>query len=469
MKDVKTAIIKFNQPNDQQIGEMRKISGFVKVRNFIEIIDALDLEANPRNSAVGSVTNDIQDSIRLTPDLLPFKTKGVLLAASEYEVLERNRYRISIEDAETEGILDGGHNTLAIGLYILRNAFDYAGSPFPKGISKWSEFKAFWQENRELISQYQSALRESRASGEEVQGDLDAYIPVELLLPVEPGDFEVEAAFRSNLLDICAARNNNVQLTTGTKANQQGYFDALRNILEKRNRFVADKIEWKTNDGGTIKVADLIALAWIPLSLMEPVMDEAGRRVDPPAPNNIYSGKGGCLKSFERLMSSPEVTLEPDSGYRRELHNRTVLFAFEITSKLPEIYDYIYKMFPALYNRSGGSYGRITAVKKLNERRKKTTPFSGQTIDQLSPEGFIAPLVYGVQALMKVEENDGRVEIAWAVDPMPWLEEHLSEVVENYADVLAPWGYDPQKVGKAPQSYTASLRAYKMALAGIQL
>ena len=45
MANVKNAIIKFNQPNDQIIGDMRKISGFVKIHNFIDIIDALDLEA----------------------------------------------------------------------------------------------------------------------------------------------------------------------------------------------------------------------------------------------------------------------------------------------------------------------------------------------------------------------------------------------------------------------------------------
>lgn len=467
MANVKNAIIKFNQSNDQKIGDMRKISGFVKIHNFIDIIDALDLEANPRNSKIGNVTNEIQDSIKLTPELLPFKTKGVLLAASRYEELERSRYRVSFENEETEGILDGGHNTLAIGMYILCSAYEVVGEPFPKGISTWGEFKEIWTENRQIIDEYQKMIRDAQAAGKELPGNLGAYVPVELLLPVESGDYEAEAAFRSNLFDICVARNNNVQLTVGTRANQQGYFDTLRALFAERNPFLEEKIEWKTNEGGTIKIADIVALTWVPLSLIEPVADEAGREVAPPAPNNLYSGKGGCLKSFERLMSSPEVTIEPDNGYRRELNNASVLSAFKIAVQMPELYDYVYKMLPVLYNRAGGSYGRITAVKKLNERKNKVTPFLGEEIETLSPDGFVAPLVYGLQALMDVKTENGKQIVSWSVDPMPWLEKNLGSVVDSYADVLVPWGFDPQKVGKAPQSYTTALRAYKMALAGI--
>lgn len=467
MTNAKSAIIKFSQPNDQKIGDMRKISGFVKIGNFIDIIDALDLEANPRNSKIGNVTNDIRDSIKLTPELLPFKTKGVLLAASKYEELERSRYRVSFEDVQTEGILDGGHNTLAIGMHILCSAYEVVGGSLPKGISTWGDFKRVWTESRRVVEEYQQMIRDSQSVGREIPGNLGAYVPVELLVPVEAGEYESEAAFRSNLFDICVARNNNVQLTVGTRANQQGYFDTLRALFAERSQLLEKRIEWKTNEGGTIKIADIVALAWIPLALIDTVEDEAGREVVPPAPNNLYSGKGVCLKSFERLMSSSAVTIEPENGYRRELNNVSVLSAFKLAVQMPELYDYIFKMFPALYNRAGGSYGRITAVKKLNERKIKKTPYMGDEIETLSPDGFVIPLVYGLQALMKVKEECGKQIVCWAVDPMPWLENNLEAVVRSYADVLAPWGFDPQKVGKAPQSYTTALRAYKMALAGI--
>ena len=118
-------IIRFEgRPGELTIGDMKKISGHVSGYTFASIIDHLGLEANPREAKVGAVTDAIQETIRLTPELLPFKTKGVLLAVSSYEALERNRYRIAPVNQRIEGILDGGHNTLAIGMYILSMALE---------------------------------------------------------------------------------------------------------------------------------------------------------------------------------------------------------------------------------------------------------------------------------------------------------------------------------------------------------
>ena len=81
-------------------------------------IDILDLEANPRSSATGPVTAAIQESIENDPETFPFKTKGILLASSQYERLDRGRIKITPDNLQIEGILDGGHNTLAIGWYL---------------------------------------------------------------------------------------------------------------------------------------------------------------------------------------------------------------------------------------------------------------------------------------------------------------------------------------------------------------
>lgn len=76
-----------------------------------------------------------------------------------------------------------------------------------------------------------------------------------------------------------------------------------------------------------------------------------------------------------------------------------------------------------MYNLSGGSYGSITAVKRLNEKRKvKRTPFLRNDIDK---------------------------------------------IVKHYAGILSICDYDPQKVGKAHQSYELALAGFKMAIAGI--
>ena len=81
---------------------------------MLPLFDAADLEANPRSAKKGAVTEAIIESIRETPDTFPFKTKGVLVGASDYDALDRKRYELRFENPRNEGILDGGHNMLAI-------------------------------------------------------------------------------------------------------------------------------------------------------------------------------------------------------------------------------------------------------------------------------------------------------------------------------------------------------------------
>ena len=201
---------------------------------------------------------------------------------------------------------------------------------------------------------------------------------------------------------------------------------------------------------------------------MAPVRDQNGREIESVAAQNIYRSKGGCLKQFEKLMSSADVTRKTGDDYRHELYNHEVDSALQIAAELPELYDYIYEMFPRLYNATGGLYGRITAVKTLNEKRKdKRAPFTGREIETLSPEGYIVPLVYGLQALMERKEVNGQWEICWRRYPMPFLQENLKKIVESYVGLFNMCDYAPQKIGKNSQSYAQTLQAFKMAIAGI--
>ena len=455
-----SVIIKFDFSTEQTVGEITKIVGFTKAKYLIPIIDFMDLEANPRSSKTGAVTDAIQESIETDPAVFPFKTKGILLASSRYERLERGRIKIIPDNPEIEGILDGGHNTLAIGLYILRKAMEHSGTVFPRGTKTWDDFKLLWQDNRDMIDEYLSDIR-----NDSTIGSLSFYVPIELLVPCNADDINSVESFKNDLLEICAARNNNVQLQISAKANQLGYFDELKSLMDAHNPALSSRVEWKTNDGGDIKAQDIVALAWIPLNLITPVKDIKGRIVEPVLAQNTYRGKGGCLQQFEKLMSSPDVTIETSADYKRELKNNEVYSAFSIAVELPELYDYIYEMFPRLYNAAGGRYGQITAVKNLNDKRKdKKTPFTQKAIDTVSPDGFIMPLVYGLQALM---ENTGNGEIRWKQAPMVFLQNNLEKIVAHYAGIFSMCDYDPQKIGKNPQSYAQALAGFKMALAGI--
>ena len=456
--------LRFEKSVYQTIGGISKITGMVRAKYLIPLIDALDLQANPRLSKTGQVTKAIQESITEDSELFPFKTKGILLAASNYQNLDRGRVRVFFDNRNLEGILDGGHNTLAIGQLILRRALELSGESLPKGQMTWDQFKSLWKSCSGAISKYQESVRRDddvAADDSSVRPDLSFYVPVELLVPSDPDDKMCIDNFRNNLLEICEARNNNVELTEGAKASQKGYFDDLRRVMMEVDPHVASRIEWKTNDGGEIKIQDIAALAWIVLAALPEVRDSDGKIVSPPSPQNLYSGKGGCLKKFDQFMSSADVTSQLSTDYKADLRNPMVMRAFRLVAQIPALYDYIYEQFPDLYNHAGGSYGNINAVRKLNEGRVKLSPFSATPVSMLSPDGFIVPLVSGLTVLVDPDT------MTWKADPKSFLERNLGKIVERFAQILPPCDYDPQKVGKAKMSYSRVADAYTMALVGI--
>ena len=91
-------VVRFDQGQvaEQVEGPVRRIVGFVRARNMLKLFDSADLEANPRSAKAGAVTDAIIESIVDTPDTFPFKTKGILVGASNYEKLERNRFEQAI-------------------------------------------------------------------------------------------------------------------------------------------------------------------------------------------------------------------------------------------------------------------------------------------------------------------------------------------------------------------------------------
>ena len=88
-------------------------------------------------------------------------------------------------------------------------------------------------------------------------------------------------------------------------------------------------------------------------------------------------------------------------------------------------------------------------------------------METISPDGYIVPLVYGLQELMENRLVGDHHEICWKQNPMMFLHEHLEKIVKNYIGIFNLCDYDPQKIGKNAQSYLQNLSAFKMALAGI--
>lgn len=441
-------IVRFDTVAEQAAGPVLRIVGFAKARDLLQMLDSADLEANPRSAKAGPVTEDILESIAETPDIFVFKTKGILIGASSYEKLQRNRYRLTFENTKIEGILDGGHNTLALGTHILMHAL--GDNAVKRKIRRWPDFKTIWEDSRDEVE----ALRLVKPQDDAYDAAaLDFLVPIEILVPSDIEDETTMEAFNSSLLSICSARNNNVQLTLETKAAKKGFYEVLRSALPPE---IEKRVEWKTNDGGAVKARDLVALAWIPLSKL--TLEDLPKI----PPQNIYRNKGECAKLFDDLMSRDDVSKATDGEYTREVHNKQVKSALVLAGRLPALYDKIYKDFPAAYNENAGKFGNVSVVKTAGKMRTQPTSyFTDEEVDYSYPDGLIMPIVYGLKALVEIKP-DGTV--GWAQDPKKFLDVNLPAIVRKYRVVLDAFRFDPQKVGKNEGSYDLVLDAYETQL-----
>lgn len=441
--------------SENSIAGIKRYTGFVRGRDLYALFDNVSLEANPRAAKVGSVTAAILESLEETPELFPFKSKGILIGTSGYEALQRNRFELNFEDPASEGVLDGGHNMLAIGLHMLAAVAD----------EKEVDSVALWEDMKELWDDYRNEL-------EEVKDRFDFLVPVELLVPSDPEDVRAVQQFEMSVLDICAARNNNAQLTQETKSNKLGFYTEIRDRLDPE---IAARVEWKSNEWESsearpIKVRDLLALAWIPLNKA----NEAGLLpLDiSVTPQNIYRNKGECSKQFDKLMLHPAVSA-PIEGPTHELNNDTVASCFDILASLPALYDQIYEEFPEAYNSNNYRFGSSTIVKMYDPVKRETakdksayvatqptTHYLNKPVYYRYPDGLIMPLVYGLKGLMEIKE--GRV--VWATDPKAFLRKYLGDVAGAYRLVLDMARFDPQKLAKNQASHEFAVGEFEKAL-----
>jgi AIPR protein len=441
--------------NNNSIAGIKRYTGFVRGRDLYPLFDYVSLEANPRAAKIGSVTEAIQESLEETPELFPFKSKGILIGTAGYESLQRNRFELTFEHQDSEGILDGGHNMLAIGMHMLSNVADEKEI---NKISLWEEMKELWDKRRDDL--------------ETMKERFDFLVPVELLVPSDPDDINAVKKFEMSVLDICAARNNNAQLTQETKSNKLGFYTEIRDRLDPA---IAARVEWKSNEWESsesrpIKVRDLLALAWIPLNKAN---EENLLPLDIyVAPQNIYRNKGECSKQFDKLMLHEKVS-KPVDGPTHELMNDTVASCFDVLKDLPALYDQIYEEFPEAYNSNNYRFGSNNIVKIYDPVRREaakdktsyvatqpTTHYLNRLVNYRYPDGLIMPLVYGLKGLMEINGDC----VVWATDPKVFLKKYLCDVAGAYRLVLDMANFDPQKLAKNQASHEFAVGQFEKAL-----
>lgn len=405
-----------------------KLAAGISAANFIKLLNFADNKVNPRDAKEGKITKGIQDTLESSPELFFFKSKGILIATENCKLLDRNRLELTFDNEDYEGIMDGGHNTLAIATFLVDKLMD-------QKFKKWEDCKLFWDANySEIVEKFHERENEFKFT-----------IPIEIIFPSdEEGAID---DYYDHLNEICSARNNNVQLTEGAKGNARGFYDHLKEVLG--NEF---DIIWRGGEQGKIKSEDVIGMATIPLLFLHSkgLLPEG---IKPVSKISIYSQKGKCVDFFNDVMEHGDLSIN-DRG-RHILTSDLVKSALELTKDILPFFDWLYLNFPKLYNNNSGSFGRITSVSDKESR----VPFftTEEKCPYQYPYGFLYPLVYGVTSLIKYNESDNKLE--WRVNPRTLGTDELD--MAQFVNIVKLAGYDPQKVGKNETFYLQAEEIFK--------
>lgn len=436
-----------------------RITGLINAENFIKLMNVLGVDSNPRKPKESYVTKEIIDTLDENPELFHLMSKGILVSASRCEVLDRNRFKLGFEDQgyAMPGILDGGHNTFAIAKYILKCALTEQEM---KKISDWESLMFAWNENKDIVED----ILKSQDDG---QQQFTFLIPIEVIFPRHPDDEDNLKDWGDIHRDITHARNNNVQLTDSTKAHHQGFYDYLKETLPPE---ICAKVEWKTNDKGSIKAADIVALALIPLSKLS--QDVTGVEINL---TKIYNSKQYCVETFQAILEKEvdgKCVHGAWKGQTFELSSLSIKSALDLVADVIKAYDYIYKKFPNAYNLAGGSFGKITGVRIYDPSHNKdkkysakpfSTKFYGEDCDYSYADGFIVPIVVGLRELIKIDSASGM--LSWACNPINFLEANFVKILGMYSAIIRATNWDPQKIGKDKGSYEIVSGAVQIAAA----
>lgn len=461
-----TFILKFAYADIQPSGSehsIRRAVGFANISQLLPILDSRALAPNPRSAKRNSIIEGILGTLNDTPELFRFKSKGLLISSHKVEELQRNRFRVVFDKEFVDGVLDGGHNLFAIGLFVLSQILEEREV---KRIRTWEQLDDAWGAHRKEI--------------DNLEFDPEDLVAVELIYPGSGDEFAQEAFDRA-AFDISQARNANTEVKSEAFQNKLGFYDVLKETLPLE---LSQRVEWKPGvveekDAKPISVRDIVALAWIPLNFAS--TNKLLPKELSVLPQNIYRNKQECSDKFKILMEMDDVTeaIGGQAGQARQLKNKAVESCLEIAGDLPRLYDLVYEKFPQFYNDGTHRFGRRNIVKMYDPEKVKQlkseekdasgytsirplTPFFQRSSKDLKwkyPDALIIPFVTALSALMKVD--DGKV--VWAHEDIDAVVlQKLKKAAPLFEGQLEAYSWDPQRLAKNGSSHMQAASYYSV-------
>ena len=438
------AELEFENFINLSIGGIRRVVGVVRISSLLSLISLATLESNPRRPKRNNIVESIRSEILSGDTLFTYKSRGLLVGAENVVELGPGRFELELVDQTIEGILDGGHNTLGIGLAILELSTHQSAQL--KNVHDWYQFKEIWERSGVALCEWEKSCKLQKN---------DLLIGVEFILPEVLEDEESLAVFRRSIIDICAARNSSTSLRSSTMLDKAGLLDPLKVRLKP---ILESRVQWTENGQGAVKADLLITKALVPFTVLSenfPILNSKGKRLVSKSPTTLYASQSEAINLYREFMLSDSLTSRT-ADYRRILKSSQGESVFDIAAEIPEIYDYIYGKFPTAFNSAGfGSLEQIESVRKFNHRRRNalTLPMSGSPVKFVFPEALIQPILRGLSVLMRYNSKSQRVE--WIVDDVyQFIDDHLEQIAapiakaftQNYAETPDRFGKDSEQI-----------------------
>lgn len=473
----------------QRGDKLIKLVGLLSADMLVQMMDEVSLKPNPRSPNVNKITKAIDETLLQTPEMLQYKTKGILMAGAYHE-RHGEAFDIDFQTPDYGGILDGGHNffavirTLLIEMikikYSSNRSDDKRKRKEAKRIKSWQSLVDAWQLEGDSVIDFVGEVLgpdgETRA-GKDIRRKLSFLMPVEILSPVAG----VSAKDVKEMIhSISVARNNNVQLKDVAIAQHKGSYDYLKQILpDELNR----KIQWKSGENQCpILPTKIVSLAILPIEKLSksgvfPEVEAAVQKTLGPEGDaaedfhlpvvhrkSIYTSTAACVSAYSQLVDA--VSNLADNGDDEDDLKGTVVGSLAVVADMPSVWDALEERFESLFEAVSSSTGKHYPDLPCNKRGpiKKEQPTRFQT-RQIQPgrfpacTGFLTPLfVAMVGGSLMFDSIERRV--IWRVPPSILMAEldapsqpFLAMILDYVQLMDSQAAFDPSKFGKTQAVY----------------
>lgn len=469
--------------------KLLKIIGLLSAKELAKMMDCISLRPNPRSPNVNKITKAISHTMEHDPELLQYKTKGIL-AAGQLNGRTGKKFEIDFTTPSYGGILDGGHNFLAIIRVMMIDSVRHKYGSLRKEdkqirkdvekirslrdlIDKWA---LYGDCVKELIDSL-NALPEKARKQEKLFRKFSFLVPVEIITPCR-GTTEREV--KDIIHEISVARNNNVQLKEVAIAQHKGSYELLKHILPED---VNSRVQWKSGENQCpIAPTKVVPLALLPLKKLEEVGllkklaeaihasndgdEEIEETVFPPVKlMSMYTSTAGCISVYSQVIDAV-ANLQESGGDEDGLVER-IVSSLSVIGELPRIWDVLEMKFEDLFSCSLSSgekrYQDMPCNSKGAAKKETPTRFFTRQIPKgkyVCRAGFATPLFMSICSAFLAYDVDAEA-VKWTVSPDKIIEElmcpsrRFKNMMHDYVSLIKSVDYDPSKFGKAPMAYEA--------------